>query len=352
MSAIEIGSKFQAVQRSLFDKTAGQFRRPNWAKYLRKPARLDVATVTTSKLLNRVQDRLSGSIDDVGIAMKDLLSTLSSIKFGVTPDVWKRVMSQCLAHPVRQMIHQDPFAFRCFTKPRGYAGDAVLIDYLYSRTYQASEHDNVSVLGQRIFDFTQEIPAGHAVRKRRDIMALIIDELCDASTQPPHILSVACGHLREAQLSKSVAEQRTGRFVALDQDELSLKLVEREIGGKGITPFYSSIKALFRSSISHDKFDLVYSTGLYDYLDDRIATKLTHRMFEMLKPKGRLVVANFLPHLWCSAYMEALLDWNLIYRDPEKMLTLCSTIPAAEIAKCTTFVEENQNIVFLEMVKR
>src|ERR1700722_16398199 len=135
MSAIDINSKFQSAQRPLADLSVGRIRRPAWGKYLKKPARLDVATVVTTKLLNRVHDRLTASMDQVGDGMKDLISTLSSIKAGVTSEVWKEVMSQCLAHPVRQLIHQDPFAFRCFTKPRGYAGDAVLIDYLYSRSY-------------------------------------------------------------------------------------------------------------------------------------------------------------------------------------------------------------------------
>ena len=34
----------------------------------------------------------------------------------------------CIAHPVREFLHQDPFTRRSFQKPRGHAGDAVLID--------------------------------------------------------------------------------------------------------------------------------------------------------------------------------------------------------------------------------
>lgn len=36
-----------------------------------------------------------------------------------------------VSHPVRKVVHQDPITFRSFSKPRGYAGDAVLLDYLY-----------------------------------------------------------------------------------------------------------------------------------------------------------------------------------------------------------------------------
>ena len=37
----------------------------------------------------------------------------------------------CLNHPIRDLLHQDPFTYRAFAKPRGYAGDAVMMDYIY-----------------------------------------------------------------------------------------------------------------------------------------------------------------------------------------------------------------------------
>lgn len=340
------------TQRAPLDLTLGQtLRKPNWGALLEKPAHWDVATVVTANMLDRVHDRLRGSVDDVEVAMTDLLSVLWSVKSASEPEVWEKVGAQCLAHPLAQRIHEDPFASRCFKKPRGYAGDAVLIDYLYTRDCHLGEADEVSPLGERIFEFTRDIPAGHAVRKRRDMMAKVIDEVC-AHVERPHILSVACGHLREAKLSQAVLGGRAGRFVALDQDDLSLQLVEREVSGYGVTPVCNSIKALFRGPVAEEKFDLIYSTGLYDYLDDRIATKLTQRMFDMLNPNGRLVLANFIPDIVCSAYMEALLDWKLIYRSAEQMTALCSTIPSMEMESRKTFVEENENIVFLDITKR
>lgn len=319
---------------------------------LQRPVHWDVTTVMVRSLLDDVNHRLSNPKEDVDDAMIDLLTGLWSIRSDSTPEVWSRVGTQCLNHPIRHKIHEDPFASRCFQKPRGYAGDAVLIDYLYFRDFRGlNGTDRISPLGQRIFDFTaKEIPAGHAVRRRRDLMATIIDEIC-AKSPRAHILSVACGHLREAVLSTSVTRRGADRFVALDQDEQSVKLVEREVGKLGITPICDSIKALFRSELASEKFDLIYSTGLYDYLDDRVASRLTQRMFEMLNPGGRLLIANFVPDIWCSAYMEALLDWKLIYRSAEQMLALCSGISMSETASCRTFVEENQNIVFLELMR-
>jgi 2-polyprenyl-3-methyl-5-hydroxy-6-metoxy-1,4-benzoquinol methylase len=326
-------------------------KKRNWGALLESPAKWDVANVIAESMLDRVNQQLVHSPDDVGSAMKELLSVLWRVKSTSTPEVWDSVIAQCISHPVRELIHQDPFASRCFTKPRGYAGDAVLIDYLYTRHCESTGSGRVSDLGKQIFDFTRDIPAGHAVRRRRDLMAEIIDEVC-AKKSSPRILSVACGHLREASLSQAVKSHCTQRFVALDQDELSLATVEQEVSSYGVTAVHNSIKALFRGPVSEEKFDLIYSTGLYDYLDDRIASKLTQRIFEMLNPGGRAVIANFVPNLLCSAYMEAMLDWKLIYRNTDQVDALAGAIPESEVAGKKVYLEENQNIAFLDLTRQ
>ncbi len=339
------------LRRGTMKHTPVKLRKPQFRGLVDKPVQWDTAGVSVQTMLDRVDRRLSGSLDQVGPAMEDLLTVLWSVKSTSDEDVWARTVERCLNHPVRDLIHQDPFAHRCFVKPRGYAGDATLIDYLYTRDCHSTATTPVSALGSRIFEFTRDIPAGHAVRRRRDLMASIIDQICQTHKNP-RILSVACGHLREATLCKSVAAGRTGRFVALDQDEQSISVVDREVSGFGVTTVHNSIKALFRGPVSEERFDLIYSTGLYDYLDDRMGTKLTQRMFEMLNPGGRLIVANFVPGLVCSAYMEAFLDWKLIYRDTEQMRDLSATIPQSETTSRRVFLEDNDNIVFLDITRQ
>ena len=40
------------------------------------------------------------------------------------------------------------------------------------------------------------------------------------------------------------------------------------------------------------KFDVVYSTGLFDYLQQSTAQRLTWVMFQMLRPGGRLLIVD------------------------------------------------------------
>lgn len=282
--------------------------------------------------------------------MIDLMSELWTLRQGADQELWERIIRLCADHPLREIIHQDPFSARSFNKPRGYAGDAVMIDFIYSKNCRLSEQEPVTALGDAIFRFNANTPACAAVRTRCELVASMIDQMCSINDHP-RILSVACGHLREATLCRSVSSGNAGPIVALDQDELSVSVVDREVSEYGVVPICNSIKALFRGELAHEKFDFIYSTGLYDYLDDRIASRLTSRLFDMLYPGGRLLVANFVPDIWGAAYMETFMDWRLIYRTREQLEAAASHISESEIARRVTFTEKNANIVFLDITR-
>src|SRR5690242_11265267 len=45
---------------------------------------------------------------------------------------WRRfIANEVRPHRVLKLAHQDPFLSRAYDKPRGYAGDAVLLDFIY-----------------------------------------------------------------------------------------------------------------------------------------------------------------------------------------------------------------------------
>ena len=339
-----------AAARQPLELKLRQHRSPRLEALFQHPLRLDVGTVAATALLDRVGDGLAGGVEATRAAMIDLFSGLHALRRDLSADAWADVVKCCAEHPALAVVHQDPFTARTFHKPRGYAGDAVMIDYIYTNDPGAAGA-TLSPVGRAIFDFTTAAPASAGVRTRRDLMAAVIDQTC-ATVDRPDVLSVACGHLREASLCHGVRAGLAGRFVALDQDEKSLDTVDAELGDHGVVTVCSSIKALFRGELAGERFDLVYSTGLYDYLDDKIATRLTARLFEMLRPGGRLVVANFLPDIYCAGYMEACMGWSLIYRTPEQAASLTGGIPPERMAASRTFVERNANIVFLDVTRR
>ena len=67
--------------------------------------------------------------------------------------------------------------------------------------------------------------------------------------------------------------------------------------------------------------DLVYSAGLFDYLHASAAPTL-RAFYRWLRPGGSLVVANLTPRNTEAAFMEAVMDWWMQYRDENALLAL------------------------------
>jgi SAM-dependent methyltransferase len=266
------------------------------------------------------------------------------------PQRWDGLVRTCRQHPLRQVIHTDPFTRRAYYKPRGYAGDAELLDFIYGREERWPPPE-ASPIGRRIFNYTTAAPAPEGVRARRGFVADLIDRLAE-ETRKPHILSIAAGHLREACLSAAVKRGRIGRFVALDADETSLQEAERCYSCFGVETVTARIRALLANRLDLGKFDLVYTTGLLDYLHQSAGRRLVSHMFGMLRPGGQLLVANFLPGIRDVGYIEAYMDWFLIYRTRRDMVDLTMEIPEQEIREVTLFTEENLNIIFLRVLKK
>jgi len=98
-------------------------------------------------------------------------------------------------------------------------------------------------------------------------------------------------------------------------------------------------------------FDFIYSLGLYDYLSDAAARRLLATAVDMLNPGGKVWIANFVEDLWSAGYMEAVMDWWLIYRSEDKINSLACRIDPGKIAARRTFREPESNVVFLELTR-
>ena len=59
-----------------------------------------------------------------------------------------------------------------------------------------------------------------------------------------------------------------------------------------------------------------------------------------------------MPAIPDRAIMEAIMDWWLIYRDERQMFDLGTGLPASEVASMRTFVDHEENVVYLEVVRK
>jgi extracellular factor (EF) 3-hydroxypalmitic acid methyl ester biosynthesis protein len=287
---------------------------------------------------------------DVAFVVERFSDGLWWLRQTVTGDQWREIVALARAHPLMGLLHEDPLIRRAFVKPRGYPGDAPLMDMIYDGR-EASGAVGASMIGLAMLDRDIGLSCCTALRERRDFLAGMIDRLASA-TNRPCILSAACGHLREASLSVAVQQNRLGRLVALDQDADSLAEVDGEHAGLGIETMHRSVKAIMDGTFEHASFDMVYAAGLYETLSSRFATRLTHAFFHLLRPGGRLVIDNFARGIYDCAYLEAVGDWFLVYRDAAELFALADPIDSREIAMKRVYTRLSPDVFYLEIRKR
>jgi SAM-dependent methyltransferase len=248
------------------------------------------------------------------------------------------------------MFLADPITRRSVEKPRGYAGDAELLDLIYGAGDFADVDRQLTGIARDIYRYTYSSYCGRAVRFRRHLLAECIDRT-SARTSNASIASIASGHFREIEWSAAFKHRRLGRVVAFDQDEQSLTRVQADYGDM-VTPICGSIRDLLTGKIDLGTFDLVYTAGLLDYLPDSSAKLLARRMFAMLHPGGQLLLANFKKHIRDAAYLDCFMQWRLIYRDEQDMMSIMAAIPKSDITDLRVFGDYMDYVVYASVEKK
>lgn len=299
-------------------------------------------------------DRLQGALDAVRARLADfdvdggmdlLCAELTAMRRTLAPADWQGALARCRADGLRQLVHEAPITRRAFARPRGYPGDAATLDLIYGH---GALPGALTPLAAALYGYEMQMTAAVSVRVRREYLASLIDDVARQRAMP-RILSIACGHLREAELSAAVAAGEVGDFDALDQDEESLALVEREHATRRVRPIPGSVRTILAGESRFADYDLVYAAGLYDYLDAAVSARLTEKLFRALAPGGRLLVANFAHGVREAAYMEAYMNWPLVYRSEAEVARFDELISPEQIAAKRLFSDASRNVIYLEL---
>ena len=257
------------------------------------------------------------------------------------------VREKCLQHPVAKLLLQEPVTRWSFQKPRGYSGDAVLIDYMY-RLKSCAVND--SYLGKELNGYLSLTEAMSAVRWRSNHIAKEIQKVQSELGRKIDVISIASGHLRELAYIDN-ASSTINRFVCIDQDEQSNQLVRNTYNQHAFLEVIDeSINHVLKRKLEGQQFDFIYSAGLFDYLNDKVASRMIEILYTNLRPGGTMIIPNFLKGINEKAYMETFMKWNLIYRNKEDMIRLCSPldIPAD---KQSLYYDDMNRVVYLKIRK-
>lgn len=247
--------------------------------------------------------------------------------------------AECQSHPLHSLTLEDPFTERAFSKPRGYAGDAVMLDYIY-RLRPLSLSDT----GAAIHFMTTGASAARSITWRRDHLGAEISKTVRRARNA-RVLSVASDHLRELDIVRCMVDHRDFEIVALDQDGESLAEAVNANPDFNVIPINKSISHLFKGR-DRAKYNLIYSAGLFDYLTAKTASRLLNRLLEMLAPDGRLIIGNYAPENYARGYMEGMMGWTLLYRNESELEQL---LDPAMFREKRIYRDDPGNVVYLEV---
>lgn len=306
---------------------------------------LEIATQDLLLSLKLVQQLIEAGVEPQTIVHRTA-GVLHHLRHKFHPSIWRELIPIVQAHETAQYFLQDPFTRWSSEKPRGYSGDAQLLDFIYGHSsvdeYIAQSTDT----GLAIYDYTKDASSSVAVRERRDLLTKFVDKTAMASLEKPEVLAIAAGQLREANQSVALREGRLARWVALDQDSLSIGTIARDFAGTAVDAIDGSVRSILSRHHNLGTFDLIYAAGLYDYLIDKVAIKLTERCLEMLKPGGQFLFANFAEEITVDGYMETYMNWALLLRTEEDMWRIIRAVADPEDFTAEVFYGENRNIVY------
>ncbi|GCF07558.1 class I SAM-dependent methyltransferase [Dictyobacter arantiisoli] len=297
---------------------------------------------------------VSGRQDQIRSGFDLIINELAQIRQQLPAREWKRFAEEdCRNHSIIQVLQQDPLIWRSLHQPRGYAGDGELIDFMFAVEdgFTPPALQQATPLGQKIHLNSLQEEGPRAVRSRRRVIVEKINQL--AQHKPDlQILALACGHLREAKYITALQTKSLGRFIAVDHDKNNLAVVDKEFGPSGVETVVASLRDIIRGHLIHTNFDFIYSAGLFDYLSLPTAQRVTEILFNKLNPGGHLLVANYVPNIRSVGFLEAFMNWWLVYRSRPELLAVSDTLPSRQIRNYNVSMDECQYIAILDIERK
>lgn len=245
------------------------------------------------------------------------------------------------ARELMPLLDACPMHKRAYDKPLGYAGD-----YKLMLLGQDHELQGESLYGCLLHYTVQNFGLGRAIVHRCHTASRMVSKVVNQN-KPTRIVSLASGPAIELQyfLADHPHLENEVELILVDQDlealeiahsSLSKKILKRDDGhliklsclhfsiGQIISPSGDSERKLIQDVLNG--VDLIYSMGLFDYLQRPVALKLMRNIFPLLQDGGRLYIGNLERVSDCSWAMEYAVHWSLIYRTDEDMHDLASRL--------------------------
>ncbi|MFC2070294.1 class I SAM-dependent methyltransferase [Chloroflexota bacterium] len=205
-------------------------------------------------------------------------------------------------------------------KPFGYAGDYLIIDWIHQ--YKIHSLSGRGQLWDKAF---QSQSASVAVRNRKEFFTRTLSALCEQFANGMSVLNLASGPCRDLVEAADYIGDKSDivSFHCVDMDARAVNYARKVVEeNQPEIDIQWQVANAFKIQPT-SRYDLVWSAGLFDYLNERCAVLLLKKMWSWADEGGTVIVGNFHPSNSSRNYMEWCGQWFLEYRSEEDMLALC-----------------------------
>jgi extracellular factor (EF) 3-hydroxypalmitic acid methyl ester biosynthesis protein len=234
-------------------------------------------------------------------------------------------------HPI---VLCSPFVYRTYAKPLGYAGDYEMVNMMMRDPYEGAS-SFAKMLNYAILN-TEPVVAH---RNRIDYLVDMLDRESNRRMRKgrARAFNLGCGPAEE--VLRFLREHDSSDMMEFDLLDFNPETLEytrerldkaRMAEGRGTRMRFlpRSVHQILKAAAQPggdpelSGYDVVYCAGLYDYLSQRVGKRLVEFFCSIANPGGLVVVTNVADTNPRKAWMEYLMDWNLIYRSKQEMLDL------------------------------
>ncbi|MBL4789516.1 MAG: class I SAM-dependent methyltransferase [Kordiimonadaceae bacterium] len=261
------------------------------------------------------------------------------------------------------LIMVSPFINRTYSKPLGHAGDYEMVNMM-----DRDQREGRSTYAQIINQYYLNMGLAKAHRNRLKILEERLIELANAhhanpetKDRPFRILNVGCGpaievtnFIHNSALSNSCTfDLLDFNYETLNVTEKSITATIKQVGsGPVMNYLHQSVTDLVRAAsgkkrdVLNGPYDFIYCAGLFDYLGDKLCSRLIKLFHTLIADGGTVLVTNVHPDNPDRFAMEHIVDWYLIMRDAEQVAALALEFNNQKIYDDSTHLN-----VFLEITK-
>ena len=234
-----------------------------------------------------------------------------------------------------ESIKVDTLQGRSINKPFGYPGDFLMIDRFY--TYKTIDDKNF----EKWDKLCLKMKGTYSLRNRKEYFIKLLLEKVKKYNSNFTVLNIASGPCRDLKEFFQIEYECNMKCDCLEQDLQAINYAKCVLNG-----YNEKVDFICKNAIkfyTDKKYDLIWSGGLFDYFTDKIFIRLLKRYYDFLNIDGEIVIGNFSPKNPSRNYME-LFEWNLYYRDEEKLLELAKSCGFNLKYVCVDAEKENINL--------